>query len=245
MKPARILVASALRRILLPLVPARMKLPVAYWLQGISAPHEPEVLNLDHFIALTGTAIDIGANVGFFTYALARRFRRVYAFEANDEVTGLITEFNAPNVELIHCGLSDEARTARFYIPVSGGVALSGWGSLNRNELPGAEQILEKQVKVAPLDDFKIGSVDFIKIDVEGHEIEVLHGASATIENSRPIVLIELKTEHVEEADAWFRNLDYKHCRLEDFIDATGHRSNHIFVPLERLAGFGIARPVE
>jgi FkbM family methyltransferase len=245
MKSPGKLAAAVARRLLTPFVPARKMLPYTFWLHKLSGAAEPELLHLDEFIAATGIAIDVGANVGFYTYALSRRFKRVYAFEINEAITGPIAQYNPGNIELIHCGLSSSAGTARFYVPVSGGVAQTGWASLYRDNLPGAEKLIERDVRVAPLDDFKISAVDFIKIDVEGHEIEVLKGAAATIEASRPIVLVELKKEHVETVDDWFRNLDYKHCRLEDFNDVPGHRSNHIYVPLEKLAQFGIARPTE
>jgi FkbM family methyltransferase len=245
MKSPKILFAAVARRILTPFVPARKMLQFNFWLLRLGGGCEPELLHLDDFIAATGAAIDIGANVGFYTYVLSKYFKRVYAFEINEEITGQIAQYNPGNIELIHCGLSSETRIAQFYVPVTGGIKQIGWGSLNRDNLPGAEKLIEKDVRVAPLDDFAIAGVDFIKIDVEGHEVEVLKGAAATVEKSRPIVLIELKKEHVEEVNAWFSNLDYKHCRLEDFNDVPGHRSNHIYVPLERLVHFGIARPTE
>lgn len=245
MKSLGKLAAGVARRLLTPLLPARKMLPYNYWLHKLDGAAEPELLHLDEFIAGGGKAIDVGANAGFYTYALSRRFKRVYAFEINEGITGPIAQYNPGNIELIHCGLSSSDGTARFYIPVTGGIAQAGWASLYRDNLPGAEKLIERDVRVAPLDDFKISGVDFIKIDVEGHEIEVLKGAAATIEASRPIVLIELKKQHVKTVNDWFRNLDYKHCRLEDFNDVPGHRSNHIYVPLERLASFGIARPTE
>jgi FkbM family methyltransferase len=245
MKSTGKLAAGVARRLLTPFVPARKMLPYTFWLHKLAGAAEPELLHLDEFIAATGTAIDVGANVGFYTYALSRRFKHVYAFEINEGITGPIAQYNPGNIELIYCGLSSSEGTARFYIPVSGGIPQAGWASLYRDNLPGAEKLIERDVRVAPLDEFKISAVDFIKIDVEGHEIEVLKGAAATIEASRPIVLIELKKEHVETVDDWFRNLDYKHCRLEDFNDVPGLRSNHIYVPLERLAQFGIARPAD
>jgi FkbM family methyltransferase len=236
------LAAAAARRLLGSLVPARQKLRFTFWLHRIGGSCEPELLHLDEFVASAGTAIDIGANVGLYTYALAKRFKRVYAFEINHGITREIEQYNPGNIELIHSGLSSKAGAAKLFIPVAGGLVMAGWGSLNRDNLPGAEKFIEIDTELKPLDDYGIADADFIKIDVEGHEVEVLHGAAATIERSRPMVLIELKKEHVAEVDAWFLRLDYKHCRLEDFADVQGHRSNHIYTPVERLANFGIAR---
>jgi len=240
MRSPRILAAASLRRVLSPLVPASKMLPFMHWLHRAGGSCEPELAHLSRFCGSTGCAIDIGANQGWYTYSLSKIFQRVYAFEINDEITGWIASYNPGNIELIHRGLSSTAGRAQFYVPVTRGIALAGWGSLYADNLPGAEKCIEKQVEVRPLDDFAIAAVGFIKIDVEGHELEVLKGAAATIAQSRPIVLVELKKAHVDEADAWFAERGYRHCRLEDFINAKGHRSNHIYVPAERLAGLGI-----
>jgi FkbM family methyltransferase len=243
MKPLKVIAAAGARRFLLPLVPARQKLGFTFWLNRMSGSFEPELLHLDDYIAGTRTAIDIGANIGMYTYALSKRFQRVIAFEINEKITAAIRQYNPGTIELIHCGLSSGAARAQFYIPVSSGIEQAGWASLNRDNLPGAEKLIEFEVELKPLDEFGLNDVDFVKIDVEGHEVEVLKGAVATLEKWRPMVLIELKQEHVQEVDAWFRKLDYKHCRLEDFAGVRGHRSNYIYTPMERLAKFGIARP--
>ena len=239
------LAAAAARRLVTPFVPARKMLPFTAWLRKLSRACEPELLYLDEFLASTRVAVDIGANIGLYTFELSKRFQRVVAFEINEDLTALIRQYNPGNIELIHCGLSSAAGSARFYIPVAGGHAQQGWGSLNRDNMPGAEALIEKDVKLAALDEFALTEVDFVKIDVEGHEVEVLKGAAKTIETWRPIVLVELKKEHVQEVDQLFQPFDYKRCHLEDFADVPGHRSNHIYVPVERLAFFGIARPPE
>jgi len=235
--------AAAARRLLLPLAPKPQKLGLQFWINRISGSLEPELLHLDEYVAETRTAIDIGANTGMYTYALSKRFERVVAFEINEKITGPIRDYNRGNIELMHCGLSSHAGRAQFYIPVAGGMEQAGWASLNRDNLPGADRLIEFEVELKPLDEFGLTNVDFVKIDVEGHEVEVFKGAAETISKWRPMVLVELKKEHVQEADAWFSNLDYKHCRLEDFAGLPGHRSNHIYTPMERLARFGIARP--
>jgi hypothetical protein len=46
-------------------------------------------------------------------------------------------------------------------------------------------------VNVVPLDNFKVESISLIKIDVEGWEYEVIHGAMATIREHQPVLFVE------------------------------------------------------
>jgi FkbM family methyltransferase len=234
------LAAAAARRVLGPFVPARKKLPFSYWLHRLSRTCGPELSYLNEFISSTGTAIDVGANEGLFTYVLSKRFHRVHAFEVNKEVANPIAQYNPGNITLHPCGLSSSSRTARFYIPVTKGFASAGWGSLNRDNLPGAKEFIEMDVEVRPLDDFGIASVDFVKIDVEGHEIEVLKGGAKTIEQSRPIVLIEVKDDHLQSVNAWFLARNFRHYSLEEVFNLRERNANHLYVPTERMDRLGI-----
>ncbi len=233
MRSPRTLAFNAVRRILGPLVPARQKLPFSYWLLRFSGLCGPELSHLDEFLVARETAIDVGANEGLFTYAFSKRFQRVYAFEANEEVTNSITQYNSRKVTLFTCGLSSAPCAARFYIPVQKGLTLAGWGSLYRDNLPGATQFIEKDVQLKPLDDFGITGVDFLKIDVEGHEIEVLKGAAATIEQSRPVVLIEVKNENQLAVNAWFLAREFKHHSLDELFDSRRCTGDHLYIPTE------------
>ena len=58
----------------------------------------------------------------------------------------------------------------------------------------------EVKVKMKKLDDIKIDKkIGFIKIDVEGHELEVIEGAKNTIINNMPVLLIEIEKRHTKE----------------------------------------------
>ena len=240
MRSVRRLAAAAARRLLAPLVPSRHRLPFSYWLHRLGGTCGPELRHLDKLIVSGGTAIDVGANEGLYTYVLSKRFKRVYAFEINSDVAGPITQYNPGNITLFTCGLSSTPRTARFYIPVMANCALAGWGSLDRYNLPGAETLIEKDVQVRPLDEFGIASVDFVKIDVEGHEMEVLEGAASTIGQSRPIVLIEVKESNLQAVNSWFLERNFRHYRIQDFLDRLEEGADHIYVPIERLSLLGL-----
>jgi FkbM family methyltransferase len=209
MKKPSHLVSAITRRALTPLIPARKMLAfevLLEWLRGEQDIYQKTFLT---FCGSTGTAIDIGANIGLFTYHLAKRFKQVHAFEANAEITYWMEKYNPGNIHIHHCGLSSKSGTATLHIPITKGQLLYGWSTFHEENLPkDADKFTEKVCPLAPLDDFAIEGVGFIKIDVEGHELEVLKGAAHTIATSRPIVLVEVRTAHEKTVDAWFQALN-------------------------------------
>jgi FkbM family methyltransferase len=248
MRTLRQFAAVAARRLLSPVVPARKRLPFSYWLLRFSGENLPEFYCLDQFIAGAEIAVDVGANVGLFTYPLSRRFKHVYSFEINDEISVPINQYNPGNITLYSCGLSSTARLAKLYIPVIRNISISGWASLYRDNLPEAQSFIEKEAQVRPLDDFNLAGVDFIKIDVEGHEIEVIKGAIRTIESSRPVILVEVKGQNLRWVSDWFKQRDFLHCDLDAHFHLGQKNCNQLYVPAEKADrirfDLGVARPV-
>ena len=72
----------------------------------------------------------------------------------------------------------------------------------------------EITVPARRLDDYGLASVGFIKIDVEGHELAVLRGGSATIQRCRPMMLIEIEERHkpnaIYQVNGFLANLGYE-----------------------------------
>jgi FkbM family methyltransferase len=236
MRSPRDLAFAAARRILGPFVPTRKKLPFFYWLHRGLGMCGPEFSHLSDFFVSTETAIDIGANQGLFTYVFSRRFQRVYAFEVDEEVASTISNYNPGNITLYPFGLSSTSRTSKFYIPVLKGLALAGWGSFDRDNLAGAEEFIEKDVQVKRLDEFEIPAADFVKVDVEGHEVEVLKGAAATIDRCRPVVLIEVKDKNLETVNSWFEVRNFRRYGVEQLFDPKGKNANYLYIPMELIA---------
>lgn len=134
-------------------------------------------------------AIDIGANVGFFTTGLSTRFDHVHAFELNPSTrTALIANTkNTDNITVYNVGLSNNQRTVQFLEDsASGNVRIPHDDEL---EVLGP---MDCENKVVPLDDYNLTQVDLIKIDVEGHEFEVLCGAKNTILANKPLIVCEI-----------------------------------------------------
>jgi FkbM family methyltransferase len=130
---------------------------------------------------------DIGANAGFFTLLaskLAGRGGTVYAFEPLPRNIGYLQRHvslnDCANVRIVPRAAAAKSGTMRFTIahnPSQGGLSDKG----------------ELEVGTQTLDDFvAAGSKpsDFMKIDVEGAESDVLAGASALLRDAHPAILL-------------------------------------------------------
>jgi FkbM family methyltransferase len=163
---------------------------------------EPELSVLAELIPRGGTAIDVGANQGFFAYALADVADRVVAFEPNPDYAFFARWMLRGRAEVRKLALSDQAGRATFHVPISDQrMDLHFAGSLKRThgQFPAVKSY---DVEVRRLDDFDFPNVCFIKVDVEGSEREVLAGAQATIARDRPVILLELLSGTHEDPGA-------------------------------------------
>lgn len=184
---------TIIRRFVTALVPERYRLPYEIALHRLLGRAEEELFILDRLPAGRGTAIDVGAHQGFYAYRMSRIFKRVYAFEPNAAVTRRLQRFRPRNLRVVNVALGETRSRRPLYIPIVEGRELDGWASFDRGNLPGSTGFRTLDVDVVPLDDFDLDEVSLIKIDVEGHEVEVLGGAKRTIERWRPVLLVEVK----------------------------------------------------
>lgn len=149
-----------------------------------------------------GRAIDAGANRGTYTYAFARGFDAVEAFEPQPECAAAIEAFARaePKVHVHRLGLSDRRATVALHVPIVHGRFHShrATGLASIGEISG--EVAELTIEVVPLDDFMFDDVAMIKIDVEGHESQVLAGAQQTIARSRPTLIVEIEQRHLQSA---------------------------------------------
>ena len=178
-------------------------------------------------------AIDVGANQGFYTYALSRLFKKVYAFEINKDVTVDLVNYRGNNIEIVHCGLSSSRAETTLYVPVERGIPFTGYGSLDPDNLPETSELHKTAVRVKPLDEFALQDISFMKIDIEGHEVEALKGSSRTIERWRPTILLEVKEKNIAEVDLYFSRRQYDAFTLQDLIGLQGSTENVIYLPSE------------
>jgi FkbM family methyltransferase len=152
---------------------------------------EPELRILGDIVPAGRTAIDVGANRGIYSYALSKIASRVEAFEPHPELAQFARRKLGRNVRLHEVALSNQPGTALLYIPqVRKGVDAHYNASLKK--VYQFSNYVEVSVPVSTLDAFAFDDVGFIKIDVEGSDMEVIEGGRLTILRDRPNLLVEL-----------------------------------------------------
>ncbi|MCS6775773.1 MAG: FkbM family methyltransferase [Chloroherpetonaceae bacterium] len=147
--------------------------------------------------ARPGIILDVGANMGMLTVALARRMpdRQILAFEPVAETARRAAATFALN-QLCHVGLMIAAVGAQdgeltFYTAPGH----SDYASAHPTETPLEIHWVESRVPCVTLDTLMrtgvFAQVGAIKIDVEGHEMDVLRGAQELIRQYQPDILFE------------------------------------------------------
>lgn len=155
---------------------------------------EPEIWLARHCLKDRALAIDIGASIGFFSRELAKSAARVIAFEANPRLAEFAKSVAPPNVTVEGVALSSSNRDMTLRIPLNPrNDAIDDLGTIEpKNTLP-TDAVITKTIMARRLDDYGYADCGFIKLDVEGHEEDVLDGGARLIERCRPILLIELE----------------------------------------------------
>jgi len=177
-----------------------------------------------NFVKSDKNIIDIGAHIGWYTVDMASKCNHVYSFECSPKSFNYLCANIAVNdlnykVTKYNCALSNEEGITKYYIRDSndgGGNGISKFEYDNIHNTPSIDVPKKK------LDSFELTNIDFIKIDVEGHEKEVLEGSIQTIiNNNYPKILFESWDEHQEKNG--FPAIKLK-SELFEFIQSLGYK---------------------
>ncbi|MDO8469635.1 MAG: FkbM family methyltransferase [bacterium] len=163
----------------------------SYWLGTYEAKKQRAFFRSLHEADIV---FDIGAHAGFYTLLASRAVGirgKIVAFEPLPRNLAFLKrhcELNhCGNVKIIEAAVSDRSGTAYFDTKEDSFSGLM------------ADKTTDVQVKTTSLDDFisvmKCPVPNVIKIDVEGAESAVLHGATNTIRTGRPILFIAIHTD--------------------------------------------------
>lgn len=186
---------------------------------------------VENFAKPDKNILDIGAHIGMYTCAFGKKVKHVYSFECSPKsynflCANLLLRDLSYDVTKFNCALSDKEGTTKYYIRDprdGGGNGISGF--------PNDAGVPTIDVPMRTLDSFGLTDINFIKMDVEGHEEFILRGALKTLEaNSYPKILFESWPERYEERGlpakdirkslfAFLESLNYKIMQIHGGTD--------------------------
>lgn len=158
---------------------------------------EPEFDRLDEWVGQGDWVVDVGANVGHYTKRLSDLVGvsgRVIALEPIPATFSVLAAnvrlFRANNVTLYNLAASDSLRVATLRIPRFASGLLNYYQASLSESSNGSD--CQVSALTTPLDLLLPGQrISLVKIDAEGHELEVLRGMAQLLRASRPTLVIE------------------------------------------------------
>jgi FkbM family methyltransferase len=153
----------------------------------------------------SGTVLDIGANLGTFCVPLARKIPKLtfHAFEPqriiNYQLCANVIINSLDNVHTYELALSNRDDQLNLVMPDYSNETNIGAFSIDtearENEYECATVSVTNKIDLVTLDLFALSDIKLIKVDVEGHELEVLQGGLETIKaNNYPPIIFEAWT---------------------------------------------------
>ena len=187
--------------------------------------------------------IDIGANIGNHTLYFRNSFKKIYSFEPHPKTYKLLqlnTE-DFPNIKTFNIGLSNEKKQSHSFIESITNVA----GTNYKEDQKGGHKIFFE--KFDDLYNFE-NSISFIKIDVEGNELDVLKSMKKNLENNSPIISLEFDMKDFSknnEIISLLSELGYKKYYFFKTNRPLDLRIRNIFVNFFKIIFMGYMKKIE
>lgn len=221
---------------------------IKWWLRGISQKAfprltlallanrtwvlEPEVALVSLLSRRKGVAVDAGVNKGVYLYHLSRHFHKVIGFEPLPMLASYLRKAAPANASVHQAALSNAPGTATLRLP-KGFIELGSLEHHTSETWTTEGEVEEHVVKLDTLDSLALDDVALLKIDVEGHELSVLEGATDTIERCLPTVLVEVEERHREGGVA----------RIRSFLEERGYKGYYLDgLSLKPVSAFDLVR---
>jgi FkbM family methyltransferase len=150
---------------------------------------DPECALLPALCSSHQVSFDVGANWGQYTGALRRYSSQVIACEPNPELATFLRRAFPTTVQVEQVALSNRQGHESFIIE-------EDWGRSSLNTPPTGNGQRSVPVLLNTLDAIATKPVGFVKIDVEGHEEEVIDGAQRVLSEDHPALLVEIEERH-------------------------------------------------
>tara|TARA_B100002019_G_C21260567_1_gene596475 strand:+ start:1058 stop:1819 length:762 start_codon:yes stop_codon:yes gene_type:complete len=169
---------------------------------------EKEIRILKKLVTPSRASIDIGVYRGIYSFFLTDLSSFVYAFEANPLLYSKIQNSfkNKKNIKIENIAISSSIGEAELRIPLRDINAdydyeqkyRLGTATIhNVNNLENKHYETIKKIKTISLDEYSFRhEIGFVKIDVEGHELDIIKGGKKFILKNKPVMLIEIEKRH-------------------------------------------------
>lgn len=159
-------------------------------------------------------AVDVGAARGAYSWILSRKARQVFAFEPGEQHGRYLeSAIGRSNIRLIKAAVGSICGTAHMYTPGASEQSPYLATLSETNPIAGRADVQVRVVDQVTLDTFFLDplhdgrSIDFIKVDVEGYELEVFRGAERVIARHHPLLICEIEQRHNRDCGSVFRLL--------------------------------------
>ncbi|TMJ56562.1 MAG: FkbM family methyltransferase [Alphaproteobacteria bacterium] len=248
-------------------LPARQIEPYRWRLSGSAIAHLFKATTRQHHRALASTitrlvppaavVFDVGAHAGQYTKLFARAAAqgRVYAVEPGSYARSILRTVvwlrRLGNVAVLPMALGAVTGLDTLTLPVKGrgsfGFGLAHLGAAEDRWHKVAQELVALTTLDAVVAALGLDRVDFIKADIEGWELRLLHGSADTLRRFRPRLMLELTEEHLaragdrlDDAFAFLNGLDYAALEFAPgrglIPVATHHDGDFWFIPCEDSA---------
>ena len=162
--------------------------------------------------------LDIGANSGYYSFYFAYKFKnlKVKSFEPNldafNKFNKTLNKNHFDNIEVFNYGLSNEKKKVRMFSLITHNYTHSNSGIIEnyQNKQLSNHNSFESLVKIG---DDLFNFIDkklFIKIDVEGHEINTLQGLKNNLMQNKCLILIEISDEKFNKVNDFLIKNNFK-----------------------------------
>lgn len=179
------------------------------------------LIELQPYIKKNAVILDIGANIGNHSvyWAVRSDAKKIYSFEPVEDFFKILkknVEINQLNdkVKIFNIGLSNKK--------INGSILEYHRDNIGETRI---KQDSNGNLMLDRLDNitFQDNTIDFIKIDVEGHELEVLQGARETLLKYRPVVFVEISSENKTKVHEFLTKLGYR-------LEKRFRNSNYLYI---------------
>ncbi len=182
--------------------------------------------------------LDIGANFGQLSILLSKCKKdvEVYSFEASKYIFEILkknVQINNANVKLFHNLVGNETEQELFIKKLN----ISKFNTYGSNMIEKTELRNENSLNIEKINSIKIDDIffdkkiSFMKIDVQGYDLEVLKGSKKTIIKQQMPIIFEYEEDFAKDFNYTFKN-------FESFIDEINYKisiqidkSNYLILP--------------